>query len=72
MPTWSSGASLRGSPGAQLRTGTGAPSASNPSVQNDGDFFLDSVGLALYGPRANGTWPSSNYALKGAAGQQHQ
>ena len=47
-----------GSTGTQMRYGTGAPTTANPATQNDGDSYIDQAQSMLYGPRANGVWPS--------------
>lgn len=70
MPTWSNGISLKGAPGAAapgLRSGTGAPSASNPSTQVDGDFYIqtDVLPNLMFGPRAGGVWPTQGVAVNG-------
>jgi len=73
MPTWSNGISLKGAPGAPgqtspgLRSGTGAPSASNPSIQVDGDFYIrtDVLPNLMFGPRAGGVWPAQGVAVNG-------
>lgn len=59
MATWSTGLSLRGSPGAQLRYGSGSPGNTNPAVQNDGDAYLDLATGNLYAVRQNGLWPAA-------------
>jgi hypothetical protein len=46
-----------GAAGDSVRSGSDAPGAS--VVSNDGDYYIDTTANALYGPKANGTWPSS-------------
>lgn len=57
-----------GTAGTQLRYGTGAPSSTNPAVQNDGDSYIDQQQSMLYGPRQNGTWPTPPVSLMGPTG----
>lgn len=64
-------ANLVGPAGGSVRVGNGSPTSTNPSQQNDLDVYvqLDAVGgPALWGPRANGAWPSTSTTLAGAAG----
>jgi hypothetical protein len=44
-----------GGGGNVLRNGSGAPLN---SLGTDGDFYIDTTAHNLYGPRANGVWPS--------------
>lgn len=56
-----------GAPGADGHTilsGAGAPAN---SIGTDGDFYLDTNTWTLYGPKANGTWPSG-VSLVGSSG----
>lgn len=55
------------SPG--LYSGTGAPSATNPSgAQVDGSYYIrnDVSPALLYGPRANGVWPAAAQTTGGS------
>jgi hypothetical protein len=54
-----------GPPGTTLRYGDGPP---NSTVGNDGDFYFDTDGSDLYGPKAAGSWPSTGVSLIGPAG----
>lgn len=65
---WSTGITLRGAAGAQVRYGHGAPSTTNPSVQNDGDSYIDVDAGRLYAVRASGTWPTTYASLVGPQG----
>jgi integrin beta 8 len=56
-----------GKDGVTIRTGTGAPTTSNPSLQNDGDFYFATDLYTLYGPRSSGAWPSGT-SLRGNMG----
>jgi len=47
-----------------LRNGKGAPAN---SLGIDGDFYIDTLKFNLYGPKANGHWPSP-VSLRGPAG----
>lgn len=67
---WSSSISLRGTAGAQVRYGHGAPSSTNPSVQNDLDSYIDVDTGRLYAVRQNGAWPASYATLVGPQGPQ--
>ena len=61
---WPSGTSLVGPTGPQGNTvlsGTGQPT--NQGV--NGDYFLDTAGYLLYGPKAANTWPASGVSLRG-------
>lgn len=53
-----------GRDGNTILNGTGAPAA---STGRDGDFYLDTSGDRLYGPKASGTWPAG-VSLVGPAG----
>jgi hypothetical protein len=66
--TWPAAVSLIGAPGSPGTPGTpGAPGADGLTILNgiippttegvDGDFYIDTVGLMIYGPKAT-TWPS--------------
>lgn len=54
---------FRGSVGHSFLYGTSVPNAEG----NDGDYYLDTATMFLYGPKASGTWPSGT-ALIGATG----
>ncbi len=58
---------LSGTAGAQLLNGVGAPAT---SVGSDGDFYLDTRAMVLYGPKASGAWPTPGVDLNGPAGLQ--
>ena len=47
-----------------ILSGTGAPSS---GLGNDGDFFIDTFNVDLYGPKTNGSWGSA-ISLKGTTG----
>ena len=47
-----------------IRNGKGAPSN---ALGVDGDFYIDTLKLDFYGPKANGRWPSP-VSLRGPAG----
>ena len=47
-----------------IRNGKGAPSN---SLGLDGDFYIDTLKLNIYGPKANGLWPSP-VSLRGPVG----
>jgi len=49
-----------------LRSGDGAPS---DLLGSDGDFYVDEVAHALYGPKEAGRWPDAPISLVGAPGQ---
>lgn len=48
-----------------LRSGDGAPS---DLLGSDGDFYIDDVSHALYGPKEAGHWPDTPVSLIGAPG----
>jgi hypothetical protein len=54
-----------GAAGTSVRTGNGAPSN---ALGNDGDVYVDLVGLLLHAPKAAGVWPSG-VSLRGPSGQ---
>jgi hypothetical protein len=43
----------QGPTGTQILNGTGAPS---PATGSDGDFYIDTTGFDIYGPKAAGVW----------------
>lgn len=53
--------------GKTVRNGSGAPSS---GLGVDGDFYIDTAAIAVYGPKASGTWgsPTSLIGPTGAAG----
>lgn len=55
-----------GANGATFSSGIGAPGATGA----DGDFYYDTAGLSVYGPRAAGAWPAGNLLVgpQGAGG----
>lgn len=68
MTTAATGGGAGGASGSQIRYGTGAPSTTNPTTQNDGDSYIDQQQSMLYGPRANGVWPTTPVSLIGPTG----
>jgi hypothetical protein len=44
-----------GANGSTVLSGTGAPS---DTIGNNGDFYLDTNTWTIYGPKANGAWPT--------------
>lgn len=63
-------ASLVGARGADGRTilhGTGSPSDSTDG--NNGDFFIDTVGNNIYGPKSGGLWGAAR-SLRGETGDR--
>jgi hypothetical protein len=54
-----------GTNGNTILSGVGAPSE---SLGNDGDFYIDTAGHVLYGPKAGGHWPSTGASLVGPTG----
>ncbi len=44
-----------GANGNTILNGTSAPSS---TVGNDGDFYIDTATMTLYGPKSSGVWPS--------------
>lgn len=58
-------AGLAGSALNGVHSGAGAPPA---ALGVDGDFYIDTVAIALYGPRSGGLWPASGVSLVGATG----
>jgi hypothetical protein len=53
-----------GTAGKTLLSGSGDP---QPAIGTDGDFYLNLVSYALFGPKTSGSW-STGVALKGADG----
>src|SRR5215217_5822328 len=41
--------------GVQIISGAGAPSN---AVGNNGDYYINSTGYVIYGPKAGGVWPA--------------
>ncbi len=62
-----------GADGKTVRSGSGLPSS---TLGVNGDFYIDVIAHAIYGPKANGTWgaptslvgPQGPQGLKGATG----
>jgi hypothetical protein len=54
-----------GTNGNTILNGTALPTA---GTGVNGDFYLDTVTHTLFGPKANGQWPSSGTSLVGPAG----
>lgn len=54
-----------GTDGKSVLNGTGAPSNLNG---NNGDFYIDTAALVIYGPKAAGAWPGSGTSLIGPEG----
>ncbi|NYJ07219.1 hypothetical protein [Petropleomorpha daqingensis] len=48
-----------------MLNGSGAPAN---SVGHDGDFYIDTATTTLYGPKANGVWPTPGTSLVGPQG----
>lgn len=55
---------FRGADGKTIRNG---PSNPIPSIGVDGDFYLNTVSMVLFGPKAGGNWPTG-VSLKGEDG----
>lgn len=51
-----------GQAGSQLRYNAGPPTTTAPATQNDGDSVIDTTNAVLYGPRANGVFPTQAIA----------
>lgn len=51
--------------GQTILNGTGAPTSATGS---DGDFYIDTAGDAIYGPKSSGAWPSPGTSLVGPQG----
>lgn len=54
-----------GTSGKSLLSGAGAP---NNGIGADGDFYLDTATVTLFGPKTGGTWPVAGTSLVGPAG----
>lgn len=48
-----------------ILNGSGAPAN---TLGNDGDFYIDTAGHLLYGPKAGGHWPATGVSLVGPTG----
>jgi hypothetical protein len=62
------GVGIQGPPGQNgntLLNGTGAPTN---AVGNNGDFYLDTAGSVMYGPKANNVWPATGTSVIGPPG----
>lgn len=59
--TWPAGTSIIGpaGSGSSFLSDSGAPDNSSDGV--NGDFYMDTTGRALYGPKAGGVWPTPVY-----------
>ncbi|MFM7005949.1 MAG: hypothetical protein ACKOWX_01715 [Flavobacteriales bacterium] len=69
-PTGATGATgPAGTNGTAVLNGTTAP---NAFTGNNGDFFINTATNTLYGPKANGTWPTGTSLVgpQGATGPQ--
>ena len=62
-PTGASGAP--GTDGNTILSGSGAP---DPTLGNVGDFYLDTTGFVLYGPKTADGWPEPGQSLVGSTG----
>ena len=61
---------LLGAPGPRgygLESGSGAPTS---SVGRDGDFYVNIDNVFIYGPKANGVWPSEPIFIPGGTRRQ--
>lgn len=54
-----------GADGNTVLNGAGAPA---DTVGHDGDFYIDTTGNVLYGPKSGGTWPPDGTSLVGDTG----
>lgn len=48
-----------------VRNGSGPPGA---GLGNDGDFYIDTTGNAIYGPKVSGAWPATGTSTVGPQG----
>ena len=55
----------QGGPGSTVLNGTGAPGS---AAGNVGDFYLDTQGMAVYGPKTSGGWPAGATLTAAPAG----
>src|SRR5690554_2130471 len=60
-------AGANGQDGATIRAGAGAPA---DALGNNGDFYFDNENGVLYGPKADGEWPTTGTSLVGAKGDR--
>ena len=60
--TGATGATGPAGSGTSTLSGSGAP---DNALGNNGDFYIDTTGKQLYGPKVNGVWPASGIALGG-------
>ncbi|MFZ2056622.1 MAG: pentapeptide repeat-containing protein [Acidimicrobiales bacterium] len=58
-------AGANGTNGKTILNGTATPTS---TIGNNGDFYLDTATHTLYGPKANGTWPTAGTSLVGPQG----
>ncbi len=56
-----------GKDGATIRAAAGAP---NASLGANGDFYFDTQAKVLYGPKADGAWPTEGVNLQGPKGDR--
>lgn len=54
-----------GKDGSRLLSGAGMPP---DGLGQDGDYYFDTVGAGLYGPRRDGKWPETGTTLRGPQG----
>ena len=58
-------AGANGTNGKTILNGTTTPAS---TIGTNGDFYLDTATHTLYGPKANGTWPTAGTSLVGPQG----
>ncbi|SHH36178.1 Collagen triple helix repeat-containing protein, partial [Hydrocarboniphaga daqingensis] len=63
--TGATGATGPAGSGTSTLSGSGAP---DNALGNNGDFYIDTTGKQLYGPKLNDAWPASGIALGGGGG----
>lgn len=56
-----------GADGATIRADVGAP---DDDLGNNGDFYFDTASGVLYGPKADGAWPTTGTSLVGPKGDR--
>ena len=56
---------LQGAPGSSILNGTSNPSSTQG---NNGDFFINTSTKTMFGPKANGAWPTAGFSLVGPTG----
>jgi hypothetical protein len=47
---------------------SGTATTPNIGIGNNGDYYLDRINYVLFGPKSNGTWPSTGVSLRGPEG----